>query len=147
MISRLYNNGTEVRVDLHNTGETWPACKDEHRGFPWLTFGAKTWEAAEEYARSQGATTVIFVDSRGFERGRTIAMDEDSARHYGKLVSYFIHPDTGCRVDTWVPVCGRHRRLMEPVDGEVTCKACLEHSKKFRSFLDVLEGGQNVAED
>jgi len=60
MLARLHNNGCEVRVDLGNTGMNWPNCPgQEQRGFPWLSFVRETWQAAEEYARSQGATDII----------------------------------------------------------------------------------------
>ena len=61
MIARLHNNGTEVRVDLGNSGRDWPDC--EQRGFPWATFGRRTWEAAEAYARAMGATEMLRTTS------------------------------------------------------------------------------------
>ena len=57
MIARLHNNGCEVRVDMGNTGKNWPEVSQ--MGFPWLSFGRGTWQAAEDYARSQGATEII----------------------------------------------------------------------------------------
>lgn len=58
-IARLHNNGCEVRVDMGNTGQNWPDCDGQQLGFPWLSFGKDTWAAAENYARQQGATTII----------------------------------------------------------------------------------------
>lgn len=60
MIARLHNNGIEIRVDLGNTGEDWPNCKGEQKGFPWLSFGPGTWQAAEDYARQKGAVEIIY---------------------------------------------------------------------------------------
>lgn len=62
MKARLHNNGVEVRVDMGNTGENWPNCRNEQRGFPWLSFGDRAWEAAREYATSLGATEFIYSD-------------------------------------------------------------------------------------
>lgn len=59
MIARLHNNGTEVRVDLGNTGKNWPNCENTQMGFPWLSFANRTWQAAEEYARAHGATEIV----------------------------------------------------------------------------------------
>lgn len=59
MQARLHNNGVEVRVDLGNTGKDWPNCDNEQIGFPWLSFGVKTWDAAEQYAKEHGATEII----------------------------------------------------------------------------------------
>ena len=59
MIARLHNNGCEVRIDLGNTGEDWPDCQGTQKGFPWLSFGRDTWQAAEDYARDRGATKII----------------------------------------------------------------------------------------
>lgn len=60
MTARLYNNGAEVRVDLGNTGKNWPDCDNVQMGFPWLSFGPGTWQAAEAYAREQGATEIAY---------------------------------------------------------------------------------------
>ena len=57
--ARLHNNGCDVRVDLGNTGKNWPNCDNPQRGFPWLSFGMATWQAAEDYARQNGATEII----------------------------------------------------------------------------------------
>ena len=59
MVARLHNNGLEVRVDMGNTGRTWPDCQGQYQpGFPWLCFGS-AWDAAEQWAREHGATEVI----------------------------------------------------------------------------------------
>lgn len=58
MRARLHNNGCEVRVDLGDTGKNWPNCDNEQAGFPWLTFGRDTWNAAERWARAHGATEI-----------------------------------------------------------------------------------------
>jgi len=62
MIARLHNNGCEVRVDLGNTGQDWPNCRYQP-GFPWLSFGRGTWQAAEDWAREHGATEIIRTQS------------------------------------------------------------------------------------
>lgn len=59
--ARLYANGYEVRVDLGNTGHNWPDCPNPQPGFPFLSFGKNTWEAAEKWARDNGATNIIRV--------------------------------------------------------------------------------------
>lgn len=61
MIARLHNNSLEVRVDLGNTGNNWPNCPGQTQpGFPWLSFGRSTWQAAADWAFSNGATSLIF---------------------------------------------------------------------------------------
>lgn len=64
MIARLHNNGCDVRVDIGNTGRNWPDCDDQYQpGFPWLSYGDRTWKAAEEWARANGATEIIRTGS------------------------------------------------------------------------------------
>jgi hypothetical protein len=67
MKARLHNNGTEVRVDMENTGENWPNCSTTQPGFPWLSFGRSTWAAAENWARNHGATEFIRTGIRSGE--------------------------------------------------------------------------------
>jgi hypothetical protein len=76
MIARLHNNGTEVRVDLNNTGENWPDCQSYQPGFPWLSFAKCTWEAAEHWAREHGATEIIRTT---YEKGKVIPYEPKAA--------------------------------------------------------------------
>ena len=60
LVARLHDNGTEVRVDMGNTGQNWPNCKNTQPGFPWLSFGKETMARAEQWARENGATEIVF---------------------------------------------------------------------------------------
>lgn len=62
--ARLYSNGSEIRVDLENTKERWPNCRNEHKGFTFLTFGFNAIIKATEYALNNGATKVIYNDNK-----------------------------------------------------------------------------------
>lgn len=61
--ARLYSNGLEIRVDMENTNERWPNCRNEHKGFPFLTFGFEALTKATEYALNNGATKVLYNDN------------------------------------------------------------------------------------
>lgn len=62
MMARIYNDGYCVRVDLGATGQNYPNCEREQRGFPHLAKypeGESAWSAAVAWAIEQGATDLL----------------------------------------------------------------------------------------
>jgi hypothetical protein len=63
MQARIYSDGYGLRVDLGNTGENWPNSRTQ-QGFAFMSFGSRTKEVAEQFAREQGATEIIHDEGK-----------------------------------------------------------------------------------